>query len=111
MNSSQCLKKWFNSMNDQFPQFGFKYKYFSQDQTHYIAVYPYSMIEQDLMYCKEEVDFYGFLTHKFPDETFLFGSEMVNFRPLENPEIFENKATAVNHPPINYSYNLVLENN
>jgi hypothetical protein len=64
-----------------------------------------------LDYCKEENDVWEFLSKKFPDETFLFGEEGFNYRKLENPEIFENKATAVNHPPINYSYNLVLENN
>jgi hypothetical protein len=110
MNSSQYLKKWFNSMNDQFPQYGFRYKYSPKKQVHYIGVFP-AIVENDLDYCKEENDVWEFLSKKFPDETFLFGSEMVNFRPLENPEIFENKAPSVNYQPTNHSYNLVLETN
>jgi hypothetical protein len=110
MNSSHYLKNWFNSMIIQFPEYSFRYKYSPQRRVHYIGVFP-ATVENDLDYCKEEIDVWEFLSKKFPEETFLFGEEGFNFRSLENPEIFENKATKENYQPTNHSYNLVLETN
>jgi hypothetical protein len=76
-------------MVNQFPQIGYKYEYNPKYKIHYIAVYPDcdEVITEE--YCKEELCIHDFLEQKYPEETFLFGSENTNFTPLKNPEIFD----------------------
>jgi hypothetical protein len=76
-------------MVNQFPEIGYKYEYNPKYKIHYIAVYPdcEEVITEE--YCKEELGIHDFLEQEYPEETFLFGSEKLNFNSLKNPEIFE----------------------
>ncbi|GHT03620.1 hypothetical protein FACS189440_06520 [Bacteroidia bacterium] len=93
-------------MVNQFPHIRFRYEL--KDNTHYIGVYP-PIVEEDLVYCKAENDFYNLLSKKFPDETFLFGEEGFNFKPLKNPKVFEYEASSIIDKPVNFSFNALQD--
>jgi len=89
MESIKLLEGWFLSAITKYKDVVFKYEFDSERKVHYIAVEPYDVFESNENYCKEENDLYSCLKKKYPNETFLFGKENVNFQMPQSSKVFK----------------------
>lgn len=98
MNSYRDIYGWICEMIDIFPDIKFKYLYNSDRKVHYIAVYPYSLSDDD-EYCELENNFFLDLLSNYKKERFVFGVESNNFKITQDfcefykgniPEYIEN---------------------
>lgn len=79
MTAKNILLKWFCDMIEKYPDICFMYKFQPDRKSHYIAVFPAYITDNEL-YCQDENDIFGQLDSEYPDDSFIFGTEYKNFK-------------------------------
>jgi len=87
MNATKFISDWLSSMVQKYNWL--KYKYEFKNGTHFIAVFPQSIIEFDEDYCRQENLFYDSFVAKYPNEDIYFGIEENFFTCSKEAFVFE----------------------
>lgn len=91
MKTNEYIFNWLNDMLIRFPWISFKYEFSPLKNTHFIAVYPSNLVDDNEDYCQNENDFSLLLYKLFPNETIIFGSEEELFKCSADALTFSNK--------------------